>query len=248
MSMREGAAMCGRFSLTHKFSWREYAERLHIFGDWPEGEDRFNARPGTDCIVIAPQDGEAVAARMRWGFQPNWMTRDWMREKKRYSPPINARSETVFEGRSMWKSAALGSRCVLPCDGFYEPKGPKSQKKRPQYYFQFSEGEPMSLAALFTTRTDEETGEVIDSFAILTAKANAQMTPIHDRMPVILTDAAALAWLDPDVKDPEALLSLMKPWAGEPFEFWRVSDFVSKRDSEGPACIAPVEPDAQTLF
>ncbi|MEL7487314.1 MAG: SOS response-associated peptidase [Pseudomonadota bacterium] len=240
--------MCGRFSLTHKFSWREYAERLAILGETPTHDDRYNARPGEACVVIVNRDGRVIADQMRWGFQPDWMTRDWMRAKKRYSPPINARAETIFEGRSMWARAARIRRCVLPCDGFYEPKGPKSQKKRPQYYFQARGGAPMSLAALWTTRTDEETGEVIDSFAIVTMAANEQMAPIHDRMPILLRDDEARLWLDPAVEDVEQLAALLSPKQIARFDFWRVSDYVNKRDSEGPACIEPAEEEPARLL
>ena len=56
--------------------------------------------------------------------------------------------------------------------------------------------------------------EEVRSFTIITTNANAFMEPIHERMPVILSDADMDCWLDPDENNPLLLSSLLKP-AGE---------------------------------
>jgi putative SOS response-associated peptidase YedK len=44
----------------------------------------------------------------------------------------------------------------------------------------------MAFAGLWEHWKDRETGEVIDSCAIIVTDGNDLMKPIHDRMPVIL--------------------------------------------------------------
>ena len=56
---------------------------------------------------------------------------------------------------------------------------------------------PIALAGLWAGWKDEDTGEVIRSFTIITTGANDMMAPVHDRMPVMVPDEAWDRWLDP---------------------------------------------------
>ncbi|MBL0233109.1 MAG: SOS response-associated peptidase family protein [Chitinophagaceae bacterium] len=54
------------------------------------------------------------------------------------------------------------------------------------------------MAGIWQPWTDKETGEYVESFAIITTKANALMEKIHNtkkRMPAILTDELAYEWV-----------------------------------------------------
>jgi putative SOS response-associated peptidase YedK len=56
------------------------------------------------------------------------------------------------------------------------------------------------MAGIFQPWTDKESGETMDTFSIVTTKANAFMEQIHNkkkRMPTILTEAQASEWLNP---------------------------------------------------
>lgn len=48
------------------------------------------------------------------------------------------------------------------------------------------------------------------------------MTPIHDRMPAILSKSAFGLWLDPEIKDLLRLLSLPVPFSAEEIEAYQV--------------------------
>ena len=113
---------------------------------------------------------------MRWRFEMKWM------RNKGINVPINARSETIFTN-GLFKHSARSKRCLIVCDGFYEPKGPKGTK-RDQYLFQFDDGRPFALGGLWTTYKGED--DEFDGFTIVTTTPNDQVAPIHGRMPVIL--------------------------------------------------------------
>ena len=75
-------------------------------------------------------------------------------------------------------------------------------------------------------------GDTIETFTILTTAANATLTPIHHRMPVILSPGAFETWLsggnvalDPT---PETLLAV-----------YQVNTRVNCPCHDDPACIAP---------
>ncbi len=66
------------------------------------------------------------------------------------------------------------------------------------------------FAGLWDSWTNKGTGEVINSFTIITITANSLMASIHDRMPVILPEALEKAWLNGELNQKE-----LKPLSSE---------------------------------
>ena len=87
---------------------------------------------------------------------------------------INARAESVLE-KPMFSESIRSRRCILPALGFYEWDGDKTK-----YTFTRKDGSPLYLAGLYDMSDNR------DSFVILTTEANSSMSPVHDRMPVII--------------------------------------------------------------
>ena len=60
------------------------------------------------------------------------------------------------------------------------------------------------MAGIYQPTVDFTTGEVIDSFSIVTTAANQLMEQIHNtqkRMPTLLTDALAEEWIGKDLSE-----------------------------------------------
>jgi len=66
------------------------------------------------------------------------------------------------------------------------------------------------------------------------------MEPIHDRMPVNLHERDEGRWLDPELQDPEQIVSLLKPFPAEEMEAFVVSTFVNSPKNDVPECIEPI--------
>jgi putative SOS response-associated peptidase YedK len=70
----------------------------------------------------------------------------------------------------------------------------------------------------YTSRTSRPRNEtqicntMLATCTILTTDANDLAREVHDRMPVILAGADALAWIDPAVEDAQALTALLRPF------------------------------------
>jgi putative SOS response-associated peptidase YedK len=105
------------------------------------------------------------------------------------------------------------NRCLVVADGFYEWTVGSDGKKQP-IHFHLPGHELFTFAGLWTTRTDDETGEVIESCTIITTRPNELAAPVHDRMPAILPSGAESVWLDPTISKEHAL-SLLEPYAAE---------------------------------
>lgn len=73
---------------------------------------------------------------------------------------------------------------------------------------------------------------------LLTTEANELMTPVHNRMPVIVGRDDWAMWL----ADPaENVAALLRPCASEALQAWPVDRRVSRSDEEDAGLIVPVD-------
>lgn len=108
----------------------------------------------------------------------------------------------------MFRNAALKRRCLVLATHFYEwrhfkPEGSAKEKAYP-YAIELPESPYFYMAGIWQPWTDKETGETIDTFAIVTTKANELMAQVHnkkERMPTILTEDLAYEWIMEDLSE-----------------------------------------------
>ena len=93
-------------------------------------------------------------------------------------PTCNARAEEMAGKASYKLPWARGQRCIIPAMAFFEPNW-QSGKHVP-WCFRRTDGTPWGLAGLWNTWTDKETGEVVESYTMLTL--NADNHPLMNRM------------------------------------------------------------------
>ena len=223
--------MCGRYSNTGKRGdelQRRMAELLGVTQpDADDGFERFNIAPTQEVLAAVDDERGRRLQELRWGLVPEWT----QGAKPRFQM-INARSETVLE-RSAYRDLVQRARhrCLLLADGWYEwqqPEDPK-QPRRP-VHFSLPGGEPFCFAGLWTRRTA--------SCTILTCGANDLSRPIHDRMPVVLTEAARWeAWLDPTLDGP-AVCELLAPLPSEELCVRPANRVVNSALHDAPGCLS----------
>jgi len=217
--------MCGRYTLT---SPDDIAARFGL-GALAETriEPRFNVAPSQRVpVVVGHEDGPSLEL-MRWGLQPAWMRDDGKRP-----PPINARSESLLE-RPMFRGSVAHHRCLIPANGFYEWKVVPGQKTKQPMYIRLKGGEMFAFAGLYTRGRDD----VGPTCVIVTTAANEVLSPIHERMPVILDRSIEGEWLDPDLDDPHAALATLQPVPPDMLEAYPVASLVSSVRNDGPSLI-----------
>ncbi len=93
-------------------------------------------------------------------------------------PTANARSEELADKASYKGPWARGQRCIVPALAFFEPNW-ESGKHVP-WLFRRSDGTPWGLAGLWNTWVDKDSGEVVESYTLLTINADAH--PLMNRM------------------------------------------------------------------
>lgn len=223
--------MCGRYTLTQP---GEVLLDLGISDDEIEDLEppltpRFNIAPTQDLPVVRQKDGDRHVARLRWGLVPFWA-----KDLAIGNQMINARSEGVAD-KPAFKAAFKRRRCLVPADGFYEWQ--KVGKVKQPYYLQLADHSGIAIAGLWE-RWDKGP-EPVESFTLLTTRANEKVAQLHDRMPVLLIGKQRDAWLDPDA-GADVLQGLFEPQPADLITFTPVSRLVNNARFDGPECIQPI--------
>ena len=178
--------MCGRFAF---YSPAEATAALFGVSTSAELESRYNIAPTQDIAAIRRSaEGEPELALLRWGLVPFWA-----KDPSIGNRMINARAETVAEKPS-FRDAYRKRRCLILVNGFYEWHR-EGDVKTP-WYISPAGDETCAFAGLWENWIDKETGESLQSTAIVTTTANEFMSQLHSRMPVLLTPETALRWMD----------------------------------------------------
>lgn len=127
--------------------------------------------PSQTALTLSAGSRRILALPRRWGFEA------------RGRLLINARSETVDQ-RPLYRKAFQQGRCLLPAASFYE-----WTKDRRQMRFWDDNCPLLLLGGIW--RPSEKGGE----FVILTRPADSSVSPVHDRMPVIVPPERAEEWV-----------------------------------------------------
>jgi putative SOS response-associated peptidase YedK len=219
--------MCGR--MTQQRPTSELAEIFDAEDRIEAPGGRFNLAPTDEAAVVVQREDARAIVPYRWGLIPHWSD-----SPNTGNRMFNARAETL-DRNPAFRYAFAKRRCLIPADAYYEWK--KIGKVRQPYAIARPDGRPIALAGLWAGWKNPETGEVIRSFSVITTSANEMMSPIHDRMPVMLPDDAWERWLDSGRLEGEALAELkglLVPSGEDWLERFPVSRRVNDVRNDGP--------------
>lgn len=108
-----------------------------------------------------------------WGLIPAWSKTSVLK----YST-CNCRSEEAADKATFRDALLRGQRCIIPAQSFDEPCWETGRNV--WWRFRRADGLPWGLAGLWNTWVDRSTGEVVESYTMLTVNADAH--PIVNRM------------------------------------------------------------------
>jgi len=227
--------MCGRYTLQAPAA---VAVAYPVAASLLESQGaRYNIAPSQSLPVVFGAGERAAAACMAWGFVPAWE-----RAAKPRLAPTNARSEEALQ-KPMFRAALQQRRCLVPADGFYEWRRVGEKTKIP-HLIRLTGGRPFAMAGIYEAATEFRPA----TFALLTTGPNELMTPIHDRMPVILTPEGERRWLAEEGLDEAALRQLATPFPAAEMEACTVSSLVNNARHDSPDCARPVPYQEEPCF
>lgn len=163
--------MCGRYYVDDETA-REIEKIVRDLDRKLQIERTGDVKPSQSALVLSQREQHLTPEQMNWGF-PGFQGKGLL---------INARAESVLEKRA-FKESVLHRRCVIPAKGFYE-WNPQKEK------YSFERSEPiLFMAGCFNQFQGQ------NRFVILTTEANASVSMVHDRMPLILEQQEVEDWV-----------------------------------------------------
>ncbi len=234
--------MCGRLDVEPR-TWTQIYDAYRAFLDamiekdiekgddeWEEWDGNINLAPTTPVPVLRYVGGKPHINLMRWGLVPAWS-----KEIGKFAT-FNARADTVHEKptfRGAWKA---GRRCIIAANHFYEWRKPDKQP----FAIGLGNKGPMAMAGLWEEWKPKD-GKPLLSCTIITTEANSLMSPLHDRMPVILDDTDIAKWLGAESASNDEIGALLRPFASERMRVWPVSKDVNNVRNKAATLLDPVE-------
>jgi len=231
--------MCGRFG--QKASSAELAAAFEAAWRCEEPRlPRFNIAPTQQVPILLSHEGNRVLDVFRWGLIPSWA-----RDASIGNKMINARAESVLENKPAFRAAFQRRRCLVPASGFYEWM--KAGKMKVPQWIHAADGAPLTLAGLWEIWRPRPDTEPVLTFTIVTTTPNADVSAIHDRMPVIVAPDDRDAWLDA-ATPPADLAALLRPAPDGLLRSHAVSTAVNRPTCDGPDLIEPWTDPERDLF
>ena len=153
--------------------------------------------PGYPSLVVV--DGKLTS--MTWGFP---LQRKGAKGQPLKPKPVNnTRTDKVKS--YFWRFSFEERRCLIPVSTFAEAEGPKGKMTRT--WFSMPDAPLFATAGIWT-----DTDEWGAACSMLMTEANAQVAPVHNRMPVILPRENWDQWLS---GTPSEAYDLCVPYDGE---------------------------------
>ncbi len=193
--------MCGRYFVDDEM-WREIKKICKQIDDSKLKVTRGDVRP-TDMAVVLMGMKEVRTEQMQWGFTQQYQE----------GLLINARAETVLSKPS-FRDSMRHCRCVIPAAGFYE-----WNKAKEQVSFRMPKSKILYMAGIWQPTAKEK------QFTILTTSPNDSVSPVHDRMPLVLTSEEIIPWIQ-SFDAAEKLLTKTPPFLEHKQEYEQLSLFI----------------------
>lgn len=178
-------------------------------------------------LNIITQEKPHLFSLYSWGLIPNaFWVKDLAYAKQLSNQTLNCIGEEMWE-KASFKKLPLSHRCIVPATGFYESH--TCGKSKFPFYIYAKDRSLFSLGGLYDTWVDKSSGELFNTFTIITTQANELCAKIHNekkRMPVIVPRDREKEWLSPELTK-EDVMSFISPFPACEMSAHPVAKFVN---------------------
>ena len=235
--------MCGRFvqiadvgKLVKRFGVKR-PEQFSL-------ESNFNVAPGDLAYVITNEKPDELQPFL-FAYTPSWAKKLMYWVNARAEGDYNKENDIHYSGplgivnKPAFRTAIRSKRCLVIANGYFE--GPEVEKLSKPFHIFKKDGEVFCFAGIWDTWHDEQTGEELNTFGIITTVANPTSKAIgHHRSPVILDVEDEKKWLD-DTLPIEEVLTFLKPYQGRDFKAEPISIRVKNPKNKGADLLIPIK-------
>ena len=145
-------------------------------------------------VALHADDPADLRADLRADLAAFGLIPAWSKDRTIGRRTYNARSETVAHKpsyRIAWRQSQF---CLVPMTQFYEPCWDTGKAVRWRIFRQ--DNAPFAVAAIWDSWTDRETGEIVESFSMLTINADGH--PVMGRFHRPTDERRSLVVVSPD--------------------------------------------------
>lgn len=217
--------MCFYYCLTKKNPSKLIENKVISKGQLNLFEDKFliNGFDNPAMPVITDEKPDDIQF-FHWGIIPGWV-KDNETAKSIRNNTLNAKAETIFE-KASFKNSIKNKRCLILCSGFFEWQ--KVNGKKYPYYISLKNDEIFVFGGIWSSWADPETGEIINTYSVITVEANEFVSRIHNtkkRMPLILQPEDAKQWINKNLTEND-IKALMKPFNSSEMKAYTIQKFI----------------------
>ncbi len=239
--------MCGRYVVISKVV--EIEERFGVKAQSPFPPN-FNIGPGSMAPVITDLEPDKLQL-FTFGLTPFWAKKKMYFFNARAEGDHNSRNDPNYTGaqgiisKPAFRKAIRSQRCLVVADSFIE--GTTKEKLDKPFLVHLSKGSrPFAFAGIWDEWVDQSSGEILQSFAIITTTPNdlLQLLP-HHRSPVILPKGKEMDWLNPDLPLSE-VTALLRPYRDDDMNAYPISTAIKNPRSNGKELLQPTGPAVAT--
>jgi putative SOS response-associated peptidase YedK len=242
--------MCGRF--VQIIDIEVFIKRFGV--NRPAGsfiESNYNVAPGDQAYVITGDKPNELQSFL-FGLTPSWAKKPMYLINARAEGDLNPQNDVNYSGENgiarkpAFRTAIRSQRCLVIANAFYE--GPAKEKLSKPYLIRRKDEEVFSFAGIWDTWVNDKTGEISNTFSVITTVANEATQQIgHPRSPVILDKKDEKRWLDLDLPI-EKVLELLKPFPGDLLKTEAVSIQVKDPKNKSRDLIIPIDENKVTEY
>ena len=235
--------MCGRYVVVTETTLIEKKFNVTASPEF-DFEANYNIAAGEQAPVITCEQPD-VLQTYTFGFTPAWAKKKFYVINARAEGDHNPDNRSDYNGakgiirKPFYKQSIRNKRCLVPADAFIEGTT-KEKLSEPYLVHMINKRRPFAFAGLYDQWVDQNTGEILNSFAIITCPPNKLMGLIpHHRMPVILDEKDYGIYLDRNA-DLQEITSLLKSYDHKLMNAYPISNAIKNPRNKGKELIDPV--------
>ena len=240
--------MCGRYVLVQKIEVLEQRFNVTVPMDF-DFKPSYNISPGKFAPVITCENPKTLQL-FQFGLTPFWAKKKMYLFNARAEGDRNKENDSNFTGakdiinKPAFRKPVRSQRCLIPADAFIE--GTISEGLNQPFLVHLQNKErPFAFAGIYDQWKNEETGELVNSFAIITTAANDLLKKIpHDRCPFILTREQESKWLNPKTHLTD-ITKILYPYPAEKMNAFPISAEIKNPKNGNKSLIIPLGANLQ---
>lgn len=243
-------SMCGRFVQVIDIDL--FVKRFGV-SSAPEInlDSNFNVAVG-DLAYVLTNDKPTDLQAFRFGLTPSWAQKQMYLINARSEGDMNPENDVNYSGplgivnKPSFRTSIRSKRCLVIANGYIE--GPEKERLNKPFLISKKNEELFCFAGIWDTWVNNTTGELTNSFTIITTVANSITQEIgHHRSPVVLDQKDEQKWLD-DSLPLDEVLGLLKPYPGESFKAEAISIRIKDPHNKSRDFIIPIDTNGPTEY